>query len=295
MKHTGIYIAAALAAFALAGCRAEQAQAPETVSEARSYTLRIQAEKVSDTRALSLDENVLNAYWKDTETVKVYKGGVCIGELSVEPLEGEKPTTAALTGEINVEGLETGNELTLLLPRDSWDYSGQKGILSGAGSIEDTYDYTMATVTVTRIEGSAVTTSGAEFQHQQSIYRFGFKAGDAALPVGKLYINATSWMLIKERVLDGSAWVSTPGTIIVKPEAPTSDLLYISLRNEIAGTGSTDAYEFTIIGDDNAAYLGTKAIPASALNAQGRFISSASVDVTKAVMAVAADGTEEVW
>ena len=295
MKHTGIYIAFALAAFALAACQAEQAKAPETVSDARSYSLRIQAEKVSPTKALSLDENVLNAYWKDTEVVKVYKSGVCIGELSVEPFEGEKPTTAALTGEISLEGLEIGDELSLILPRESWDYSGQKGVLTGTDSIEDTYDYNMASVTVTRIEGSAVTTSGAEFQHQQSIYRFGFKAGDAVLPVGKLYINATSGMLIRELALDGGAWVSTPGAVIVKPEVPTSDLLYVSLRNEVAGTGSADAYEFTVIGDDNAAYLGTKAVPASALNAQGRFISAANVDVTKAVMASSSDGTDEVW
>ena len=295
MKNIRTYIIAALAAMVLAGCQAELVQAPESVSELHRYSMNLKAVKVVDSKALSLDEDYLEAYWKDTEKVKVYKGGVCIGELSVVPFEGEKPTTAELSGEVAVEGMEIGDELLLMLPRDSWDYSGQNGTLLGIGSIEDTYDYSMGTVNVTGIEGSSIRTSGADFQHQQSVYRFGFKDGNDALNVGQFFVNATSGMLIREFCLEGSTWVSTPGAINVKPSAPTTDLLYVALRNEIAGTSSADTYEFTVIGDDNAAYLGTKAIPASVLDVQGRFISARSVEVSKAVIAKNASATEEVW
>ena len=86
------------------------------------WTLTIQATKGEpDTKALDLvnDGARLNAYWKNTETVKVYKDGTLLGTLSVVPDAGVKPTTATLTGPITTGGLAVSDELYLLFPSDS--------------------------------------------------------------------------------------------------------------------------------------------------------------------------------
>lgn len=283
----------------LAGCQKEDSQVPETTPEEKveltSYTVTISANKGVDTKALSLDGTTLNAYWKSTDRVRVFKNGTCIGELSVLPADGEKPTIATLSGELTADGLSTNDALTLIIPRTKWDYSGQTGILTGAGSIEDTYDYGLAPVNIVGISGNAVTTSGARFENQQSIYRFGFKVSGTSLSVKQFSVIAASGLLVRQRSWNGSAWASTPGSITVTHPSATTDLLWASLRNEKAGTSTEDTYSFTVIGSDNAAYLGEKAIPATVLDKQGRFISAKSVSVSKVIIAKSSSSVSEAW
>ena len=284
----------------LAGCQKEDSQVPETTPEETvektTYNITVVATKKVDTKALYLEGSSLNAYWKPTDKVRVYKEGLYIGELSVVPEDGDKPTQATLSGELTVDGLAVNDVLTMLFPRASWDYTGQTGGLTGTGSIEDTYDYAIAQVNVASIAGNTITTSGsASFINQQSIYRFGFKVGGEALSVKQFSVIASSNLLVRKIEWSGDSWVSTPGSITITPQSATSDLIYASLRNEIAGTSSPDTYSFTVIGDDKAAYLGGKEIPAAALNKQGRFIGVKNVAVTKAVMPKSSSSVSEAW
>ena len=283
----------------LAGCQKEDSEVPQTTPEEKAelitYKVTISATKGVDTKALSLDGATLNAYWKATDKVKVYKAGTYIGELSVVPEDVEKPILATLSGDLTVDGLSANDALILLIPRATWDYSGQTGVLAGTGSIEDTYDFGLASVNIVGIAGNAVTTSGAMFENQQSIYRFGFKVSGTALSVKQFSVIASSNLLVRQREWNGSSWASTPGSITVTSPSATSDLLWASLRNEKVGTSSADTYSFTVIGSDNAAYLGEKEIPATVLDKHGRFISAKSVAVSKVVMSKSSQTLAEVW
>lgn len=255
---------------------------PEEGSETTgTYTLTIRATKDAETRALDLDGNSLTPYWKNTDKVKVYKGENSLGEsenylgtLDVTPGEGTNPSTATLSGEITVDGLSENDELTLLIPREVWSYTGQKGTLTGEGSIEDTYDYATATVTVAAVVGSAVTTTEANFQNQQSIYRFAFSG--VTFAVEDFTITAAEGGLVQQMAWGEVAEEST-GSITVKPTGTTApgDSYFVALRNN--NTTKADTYHFLITGTVNnnsgALLLGSKNIPAGALAAPGKFLS----------------------
>ena len=243
---------------------------PEAGSASNTFTLTIQANKGTETRALDLDGNTLNAYWKDTEKVKVYKGSDLLGTLNVHPDGGEKPATATLSGDITADGLSVDNQLTLLIPRETWDYTQQSGVLTGEGSIEDTYDYAIATVRVSAIDGTAVTTTEAEFENQQSLYRFSFKNGTASLSLKEFTVYAAGGSLVQSRSFSGGEWASVTGALVVKPSEATAEPLYVSLRNENSTTA--DTYSFVVTASDDALFLATKAIPASVLATPGKFI-----------------------
>ena len=78
------------------------------------FTLTLQATKTVDTKALDLinDGSRLNVYWKNTEKVKVFRNGACVGSLNVQPASGDKPKTATLSGTIQVHGLAANDVLT---------------------------------------------------------------------------------------------------------------------------------------------------------------------------------------
>lgn len=272
-----------LSAGFLAACQQEKIEDPviPDVPEAPAdsvWTLTVQAAKKVDTKALDLtgDGTTLNAYWKDTEKVKVYEDGVLLGQLDVTPGTGEKPTTATLSGDITVEGLAQGDNLTLMIPRESWAYTGQTGTLA---EIESNYDYATATVSVSAIDGQAVTTTAADFQNQQSVYRFGFKSGENYIGLKSFTVSATGGKLVQGLSLSGSAWTPAYGSLSVAPAAtPADGFYYVALRNEQT---TADTYSFVMTGSDDALYTATKAIPASVLATPGRFISAKTIEAVK--------------
>ena len=238
-----------------------QPQTP-TDSEA-AWTLTIQATK-SDaaTKALSLDGNTLSPYWTNTEKVRVFKAGTYLCQLDVTPGSGEKPGTATLsaTNEAFDESLHKDDVLTLLIPKvatnsGDWLYTGQNGVLTGTGSVEDKYDYAIATVTVETKEGNTITTTPASFTNQQSIYRFGFKVGGNTIKPIDFTISSTSGTLVSSRTLSGNEWISTFGSITVTPASADSSLYYVALRNE--KNTETDTYNFIITGPGSALYMAT--------------------------------------
>ena len=63
-------------------------------------TFTVDAVKDDATKALSLDGNTLNAYWKSTENVLVYNtAGELIGTLNVAPEAGERPSSVPEGGQ----------------------------------------------------------------------------------------------------------------------------------------------------------------------------------------------------
>lgn len=281
--------------FLLAACQQIETEQPvleEQVPQAdTAWTVSIQAAKgEAQTKALDLTNgnNHLDSYWKSGETVALYKAGALLGTLSVTPNAGEKPTTATLGGKFTATGLAVNDNLMLLFPRATWDYTGQTGVLTGENSIEKKYAYAADyDVKVGAIDGNAVTTEAATFYNEQSIYRFSFLNGSSPLSVKGYTITAANGKLVQSRAYTTN-WTSTYGAITVTPASATSDPLYVSLRNE---STAADSYSFLITGSDDQLYMAVKNIPASVLNGPGKFIGAQSISTSKADFSPAASGT----
>ena len=279
----------------LAACQQIETPAPsqKPSGSETAWTLTVPATKdAATTKALDLvnDGNTLNAYWKNTETVKVYKEGTLIGNLAVAPASGEKPLTATLSGTFdNVSGLAVGNSLTLIIPRESWNYTGQVGTLA---SIETNYDYAIASVTIATVDevNRTITTNNANFANQQSIYRFGFKVGEDYVTPSDFTISTQNGKLVSVRTLSGSEWTSTLGSVNVVPTSNPSDFFYyVALRNE---STAADKYYFQLhVSNSGALYTATKDIPDNVLNDPGKFISAKSISITQPSFAPIDGGT----
>ena len=276
MKTKRLLIPALL--LVLAACRQVELEAPTPViqQEDSQSTLTLQASKgEADTKALDLtnDGATLDAYWKNTEKVKVYKDGTLLGTLDVAPAAGVKPTSATLSGSITTTGLSEGNTLTLMIPRDSWNYANQVGTLE---SIETTYDYATATVTIASISGSTVTTTGkASFSNEQSVYRFGFKVSGNYIDPKDFTVSAEGGQLVQSLSYEGGAWTPAYGALTVTPSsAPADHFYYVALRND---STAADTYTFIITSSDDKLYMASKGIPNTVLDTPGKFISAKNI------------------
>jgi hypothetical protein len=279
-------------AIALAGCHSEdlvEQDAPiREVKGLQTYTLTLDATKQmineAETRALFLmdapNKQYIDAYWADTDIVKVFKDGSCIGTLNVTPGEGTRPQSAMLSGEITTEGLAIGNELMLLFPRENWDYTGQTGdLMTGEGSIATNYDYATATVNVASINGHNITTqTGAIFENQQSIYAFKLKLDNSTFPMKQFTISSAQGKLVQERSYSNGAWTSTWRPLIVTPVSSDQTIHYVSVRNEISSDVVDELYFVAIGVDDDwtsytnekgLLYMGSKTISADKLGDDG--------------------------
>jgi len=192
---------ACIAALALVSCQKETTPAPAPAPEqpsAKTYTLTVDATKGEDTKALSLDGQVLNVKWADTDQVSVFAGdwsGDPMGTLTAAASEtGSTTLTGAVTG------ANKGDNLNFLFPRAEWSYTGQKGILlSDENSIEKKYDYAAATVTVNEVDGTTITTDAANFTSQQAIVKFRLTDGTDPIAVNSLKIEASSNKLVANK------------------------------------------------------------------------------------------------
>ena len=238
-----------------------------TPQAGESYTLTLQATKTVDTKALDLtnDGARLNQYWKSTEKVMVFYKGNFAGTLDVvvpDPASDPKPKTATLSGSVTIHGLAVDDVLTLMIPGRAdkkWDYTGQNGVLTGSSSIEDSFDFATATVTINSFEGTtAHTTADAQFKNQQSIYRFDFKENDALKAVKWFTVSSSRTQLVTSRSYTNDAWASNYGDLTVTLTGDGATSPYVSLRNE--NNSLEDTYSFLVVGGDNALYSGVKTI-----------------------------------
>jgi len=278
MKKNIFVLTALVGAMAWTGCMKENL-APVTPEEEVAaavdsvWTVSLQAVKsdVPETKGLAIEgeeaaTTVLKSIWKAGEEVKVYLGTTCIGTLTATP-DGEDAHKATLSGEVTTTGLKEGTTtLTLLTPRESWDYTGQVGtLLETANSIEKMYHYTAATgvlVKTVDTENNAITTEKATFVNQQSIYRLSFRyqTGDTKTGIVAKNVTITTERnkLVQNQSVDGAT--VTEGAISVTLATPSSDPFFVALRN---GDEADEGITFTVVDTENATYKGSKVVPAA--------------------------------
>ena len=133
MKSILNYTAAFAAILTAASCQKEMELAPEVTTPeepaVKEYTLRVNASKGEDTKALSLDGKTLNIKWADTDQVSVFAEGW--GDTPLGTLTAAASETASTTLTGSVTGAAINDKLNLLFPRAEWSYTDQKGILLG--------------------------------------------------------------------------------------------------------------------------------------------------------------------
>jgi hypothetical protein len=255
------------------------------------WTVTLQAVKkdAPDTKGLAIEgeeatTTVLKSIWKAGEEVKVFLESACIGTLTATP-DAEDAHKATLSGTVTTTSLVEGmSTITLLTPRETWDYTGQVGtLLEAAGSIEKMYHYTAATgVTVTTVdtENNTIATDNATFVNQQSIFRLSFrykKPDESKTPITakSLTITSANGHLVQSQAVDGSSLAEGP--IAVTLSAASADPFFVALRN--GDETNAEALTFTVIDADGVTYRGSKTIPAE-YKRSGSFVSAknASLD-----------------
>ena len=175
----------------------------QPVNPTPKYSMTVQASMGEDaeTRGLYIDGKALKVKWYDTDQVSVFP------EAWSRTAYGTLTAAASETGSTTLSGDLTtaptaGDNLKLLFPRATWDYTGQTGVLlSDANSIEKKYDYALADVTVASVDGKKITTTGdASFASQQAIVKFILQDKDGnALNASSLTISAASNKLVKTK------------------------------------------------------------------------------------------------
>ena len=293
------------------GCVKEEESAetkPETqqVQPADSvWTVSIQAvrEESPETKGLAIGEGdaegtteKLRSVWKANEQVLVYLGTDCIGTLTATP-NASDAHKATLSGTVTAAGITPGvTRLTLLTPRQNWDYTGQVGRLlllddpNNQGnknrSIEKKYHYTMAqnvlvTEASTNGDKSTLTTEDAGFANQQSIYRLSFRfqkdgVGDKfAIEAKRVRITAAGGGLVRSRSLDGT---SVTGPVSVILDNPTVEPFFVALRNQ--NTTEAEALHFQVMDQEGVTYYGSKTVPAQ-YKPNGTFVSMKNATLTR--------------
>ncbi len=275
-----------------------------------SLTLEATISDVADTRAVKLvteegQPDVLNGYWEVDEQIGVYLKGVKLGFFKITEVTSEDKKSAKFYGTgLSDEGMVDGeNELTLIYPDNNnvWDYTGQNGTID---AISSTYDYMLAKLKVNK-SGDKVTVTDAStrFTSQQSVYRFGLKNGENAIKVKQLTVNSKKNTIIQQLALQNNdSWTPTYGPLTITPEeSSTTDLLYVAILNELAGTEGEDTYQFSAIGsDDNALYMGTKNTKGTEpeydfLASKVQFNSAREVAMEKAMLTPQTSTTSDAW
>ena len=285
-----ILLIAALAGAMTWGCSMELDPIevmPEAVeqegTDAKTYSISIVAERNDGLQTKGLDiegeeatTTLLKSIWKAGEEVKVYLGTDCIGTLTATP-DGENAHRATLSGTVTTTGITPNTTtLTLLTPRDAWDYTGQVGKLllsdDAVNSIEKKYHYTAATnVLVTGVDGSNITTADALFANQQSIYRLSFRydngATKTAITTKSVTISAANGHLVQSQAVGGAA---TEGPISATLATASADPFFVALRN--TDEANAEALTFTVVDNTGITYRGSKTIPAE-YKPNGTFVS----------------------
>ena len=204
--------------------------AATTTSSSQTYTLTVHATKgEAATKALILAdegtaEESLDAVWMTTETIYVYKGDTYVGWLM--PQEDNVAQTL-LKGKVIDVALNDELTLEFLSPY----YATQDGTL---GYIAAHCDYATASVKVLEINGTEVTTTGADFENQQSIVKFTLQDNDnpdADISITQMFVSA-----------DGHV-------CSIKPSADTNEF-FVALPGfsekdiQVTATNGTDIYTF---------------------------------------------------
>ncbi len=278
----------------------QEAQRPQLKDSVWAVSIRAEKETENGgmTKGLAIgtgdseaNTTVLQSIWKANEPVEVYLDGTHIGTLTATP-DATDAHQATLSGTVTTTGITPGTtKLTLLTPRQDWDYTGQVGRLllqddpnhprESNRSIEKKYHYTLAeNVLVTAASNGTLTTDKASFANQQSIYRLSFRfqhngAGDKFLITARrIWIAAAGGGLVQTQAWDGS---SVTGTIEVLLDNASEKPFFVALRND--NTTTAEDLRFKVMDSEGITYFGTKNIPAE-YKPNGTFVSMKNATLT---------------
>lgn len=215
-----------LTGIALTSCTHSDDSVPEPEPFGpKTYTLTIKASKSPDTaltRALSDNGTKISSTWATTEAIYVKKCGSstwATGTLSPKEAGSNVDCSGTVTFS---ETITTSDQLTLLFPRSTIDYTGQVGTLA---DIAAKYDYATATTDVTNVSGSTITAANTTLENQQAIVKFTLTDKSTNEP-----INANS-LTISASGLKTSD--TETGDITITPTTPTN-VIYAALSGIIS-------------------------------------------------------------
>ena len=188
--------------------------------------------------------------WDSYDEPMVYNGTTFLGTLKPDELGQSKSTlSGTLTGSVSV-----GTKLTLYSPTPYCDFRGQKG---SVGSMSDDYSFMAATATVSKVNGSKVTTSEMTFKCICQFHTFIFTdENERLLHVKKLTITSETGQLVETlNQLNGTATYTKQLEIVPDMQKNTSDYptdIYVAYMNP--NTSSKDTYTFTVVTADGKTY-----------------------------------------
>lgn len=200
----------------------------------------------AETRALSVDGNVITATFAAGDKVKVVKSdGTEVGELTANT------AGASTTLDGNISGTFSENEvLTFRYRSATANYDGQVGTLAG---IADNQDYAEGTLKVIDPNTNPLTfeSNSVTLTAKQSITKFTFKdaSTDAAVSVKTFGIAAVG--LVQNIAANGTP---TIGAVTGTLSTAASDV-YIALRNN---SDIKQTYAFTVKDNAGNWYTATK-------------------------------------
>jgi len=180
----------------------------QSVNPVTKYTMTVNATKGDGTtRALSLSGKTLSAKWAATDQVSVFpeawSSTTTLTPIGTLTAAASATGSTSLAGEVETPNLNTGDNVQMLFPRATWDYTGQKGVLlaedDADNAIETKYDYALATPSIT-VSGTNEITANAAFESQQAIVKFNLQdAGGSAINATSLKIYANGGQLVQSR------------------------------------------------------------------------------------------------
>ena len=293
MKTMKMWAALLVAGLALSACSNDDNEIiPQPVEPEApavpTFTMTVSAQKGDDTMRGTLTDNgtTVSPAWEENDEVSVYnitKNTEITGTLKAQTAGSTTTLKGELTGTINVDD-------QLRLRYKSASYASQVGTLAG---IAANCDYAIATVTVTAINGSSITTTNATFASQQAIVKFTLKnaSGSAELSASRLKVvaNGTTYTITPASAT-ATLYVALPGisskaiTLVATVGGTTYDFAKSSVtfangkfyrisvkttecRSKSDVTSPTDLGR--VIGANGYAYVNTTAAIAAGTTASG--------------------------
>ena len=311
---------AALAAMtAMTACTSEN-DFTEPVSDVKTYQVNIHASfggttrannptpapplewegSTGTTRAVTFDGTASSSTFRDGERVYVYNatsgkvmlndGGTAAGYLTPTNISADGKScdlTGTLTGTItatdqlllmyNLNEVYPGNDNNRIKTYSDFKYNGQNGTATGVT------DGATATMTGWSIDGGVLTTtSTAQFQNVQSMFRFSFKDNDTGddLSVKQVQITSQNNALVRYYypMKDEASRYSKYGVGMYNGEA-VSGFIYMALCIDEAASAA-DVLTFEVKDGGGNKYEGTKAAPAAGFRNGKYYYSSAPIALT---------------
>lgn len=256
MKNNTLPAIVLMAALMAASCAKEL-----TIdNSALSYNIRVEAD-FSATKAVA-----------DGGTATFTSGDkVCVYNQTKAAVDANVLTAATTGPSTTFSGTlagtyEVGDVLQLFYntPTEVVDYTVQDG------TIDHVTDVAVATVSVTGVIGSTVSTGKATFTNHQSIYKFTFKNGATTLNVRAVTIRSAGNKLVtKDNLLSGASY----GAVSISNETAQS-AVYAALK---FSSNPSETISFTLVDDNGILYTGSKSSPAGGLVDNQFYTSEVSV------------------